>query len=245
MVIEANEINLQNLLLPNISLKTIESHIYSVIPESESSNSFDDMATFYDLVICNRYYNRIMWGYNITNYEIITTKALNSSNNGWVLDAGCGSLAFTAKSYINYTERPVVLFDASIKLLKIAKSRIIKLNGNIPSNMIFLQADALKLPFKPSLFNTIISLNLIHIFDDITNVISCFKKVLAENGTMTFSTLIKNNRITDKYLDVMLKKTSGVAPKTYDQLRKYFTNLQLPVKFDAQGNMVFITHGFK
>lgn len=244
-MINANELNLQNLLLPDIRLRNIESHIYSVIPESESSNSFDDMATFYDLVICNRYYNRIMWGYNIKNYVTITTEALNSSKNGWVLDAGCGSLAFTADSYVNYAERPVVLFDQSIKLLKIAKSRIIKLNGSTPSNMIFLQADALKLPFKPDLFSTIISLNLIHVFDDITNVLSSFKKVLTENGTMTFSTLIHNGRITDKYLDVMLKKTSGVAPKTYEQLREYFTRSQLPVTYNDHGNMVFITHGFK
>lgn len=241
----ANERNLQDLLLPNVNLNTIEPHIYSVIPESEASNSFDDMATFYDLVICNRYYNRIVWGYNITNYETLTANALNSSNNGWVLDAGCGSLAFNAKPYINYIERPVVLFDQSIKLLKIAKSRIIKLNGKMPANMIFLQADALKLPFKPSTFSTIISLNLIHVFDDITEVLSDLKQVLAENGTMTLSTLIKSNRISDKYLDVMLRKTSGVAPKTSDQLQEYFAKLQLPVNFDIHGNMAFITYGFK
>lgn len=241
----ANERNLQDLLLANVNLNTIESHIYSVIPESEADNSFDDMATFYDLVICNRYYNRIMWGYNITSYETLTTTALNSSDNGWVLDAGCGSLAFNAKSYIKYIERPVVLFDQSIKLLKIAKSRIIKLNGKMPDNMIFLQADALKLPFKSSTFSTIISLNLIHVFDDITDVLSDLKQVLAENGTMTLTTLIKNNRIADKYLDVMLKKTSGVAPKTSGQLQEYFTKLHLPVNFDIHGNMVFITHGFK
>jgi len=88
-------------------------------------------------------------------------------------------------------------------------------------------------------------LNLIHVFDDITNVLASFKNVLTENGTMTLSTLIKNGRITDKYLDVMLKKTSGVAPKTYEQLREYFTKSQLPVTYDDHGNMVFITHGFK
>jgi len=244
-MINANGIDLQNLLLPNIELRNIEPHIYSVVPENAPSNSFDDMAAFYDLVICNKYYNRIMWGYNISNYAAITTKALNASKDGWVLDAGCGSLAFTADSYVNYRERPIVLFDQSIKLLKIAKSKIIKLNDSIPSNMIFLQADALKLPFKPAIFSTIISLNLIHVFDDITNVLASFKNVLTENGTMTLSTLIKNGRITDKYLDVMLKKTSGVAPKTYEQLREYFTKSQLPVTYDDHGNMVFITHGFK
>ncbi len=232
-------------LLTGVTLKTIEPYIFSVIQDSKASNSFDDMAKFYDLVICNRYYNRIMWGYDISSYETLTNKALNSTKNGLILDAGCGSLAFTAKTYANYTERPIILFDQSIKLLKIAKSRVVKIKGGMPANMIFLQADALQLPFKPNSFETIISLNLIHVFDDITGVISDLKNVLSENGTMSFSTLIKNSRITDKYLDVMLKKTSGVAPKTFDQLQKYFAKRHITVNHEIRGNMAFLTHGFQ
>lgn len=56
------------------------------------------MGTFYDLVLCNRFYNRLVWGYSITDYASLTRDALESTN-GWVLDAGCGSLAFTAKTY--------------------------------------------------------------------------------------------------------------------------------------------------
>ena len=54
-------------------------------------------------------------------------KALSSSSAGNVLDLGCGSLAFTAKVYSQYTERPVVLVDQSLKMLRMAKSRIMKL----------------------------------------------------------------------------------------------------------------------
>ncbi len=78
----------------------------------------------------------------------------------------------------------------------------------------------------------------------VTGVISDLKNVLSENGTMLFSTLIKNNRITDKYLDVMLKKRSGVAPKTFDQLQRYFAKLHITVDHEIKGNMAFSTHGF-
>ncbi|MBA4368811.1 MAG: hypothetical protein C0403_14385 [Desulfobacterium sp.] len=77
-----------------------------------------------------------------------------------MLDLGCGSLAFTAKTYIQYSERPAILVDQSLKMLRIAKSRLIKINGTVPNNIVFLHADALRLPFYEKSFNTIIAENL-------------------------------------------------------------------------------------
>ena len=111
-----------------------------LLEQADTDNSFDEMAWFYDLVICNRFYNCFVWGYSTADYAPFTSKALNSSRNGWVLDAGCGSLAFNAKIYADYSNRPVVLLDHSLKLLKTAKSRLVKLYGGMPQNMIFLLA---------------------------------------------------------------------------------------------------------
>ena len=103
--------------------------------------------TFYDLVACNPLYNRLIWGYATSKFASLADRALQSANDGVVLDIGCGSLAFTARTCSRYSDRPVVLVDQSLKLLRIAKSRLTRLNGQVPDNLIFLHADALQMPF--------------------------------------------------------------------------------------------------
>ena len=119
---------------------------------------------------CNRLYNRLVWGYWTSDFHSLGLDALRSATDGWVLDAGCGSLAFTAGTYVQYSERPIVLLDQSVKLLRMAKARLINLHGSVPPNMVFLHGDALELPFKPKSFTTIISMNLLHVLDDEENL---------------------------------------------------------------------------
>ena len=240
-MLKVNESNLSQLLLKDVNLRLIEPQIYSVSLSTEEPNFFDRMARFYDLVICNPFYNRLVWGYSVTSYASFIQQSLKSSSDGWILDAGCGSLAFTAKTYIKYSERPVVLLDQSLKLLKIAKSRIIKLNGNVPTNMVFIHGDALQLPFKPESFNTIISLNLLHVLNDLNIAIQEFRNVLRDKGTMSFSTLVKNNRLSDKYFEKFEKAGEAVA-RNVDEIQTVFDALGMPVRFNIIGNMAFINY---
>ena len=238
-----DEGSLHELLIEDVSLRLVEPQIYSTFHNGDNPNFFDKMARFYDVVICNPLYNRLMWGYSVTSYAAIVHDAL-AAKDGWVLDVGCGSLAFSAKKYKKCTERPIVFFDHSLNLLRIAKSRMIKLNGTVPSNMVFLQGDALHLPFKPKCFDTIISLNLLHVLADVKQALSVLGNVLADDGTMSFTTLVKNNRRADKYLEKMLKKASGTAPRDIGQLQAVFDELGLPVKYEMSGNMAFIYYGW-
>ncbi len=235
-----DESSLTEILSDDVNLRLIEPNIFSVCQGDEESNFFDRLARFYDVVICNPLYNRLMWGYSTKRYGSFTYDALTSSKEGWVLDAGCGSLAFSAKTYATYSERPVVFLDQSLKLLRIAKSRLIGLNGAVPPNLVFLQGDALHLPFKPKSFHTIISLNLLHVLNDLKNALLGLKTVLEEKGAMSFTTLIKNNRRSDKNLVWMLKKTSGVDARDIGQIQDVFTELGLPIKYKIDGNMAFI-----
>lgn len=235
------ESSLSELLLKDVSLRLIEPHIHSVVQPGENTNSFDKAARFYDVVICNPLYNRLMWGYSVKKYRSLTNQAMTSSK-GWVLDVGCGSLAFTAGTYIEHPGRPLVLLDQSLELLRIAKARLIKLNGVIPGNMIFIQGDALNLPFLPKSFNTIISLNLLHVLADLNKALLGLKNLLAEKGTMFFTTLIKNERYADQYLEVMLKMASGVMPRDKNQLRSIFNELGMYIIENIEGNMAFVCH---
>lgn len=238
-----DERDLSALLSKNVDLKLIEPHIYSVFSDIEVSNSYDSpFGSIYDWVACNPLYNRFIWGYSIAKFSSLAHDALTSSKNGNVLDIGCGSLAFTAKTYIQYSDRPVVLIDQSLKMLRIAKSRLIKLNGNVPDNMVFLHADALQLPFQQKSFNTIISQNLLHCLDDTKKLLIELKNILSEDGRMYFTTLVKGNRLADRYLKA-LADGGKLVSRNIDQHRDVCEELGMSIKYDIDGNMAFIYYG--
>ncbi len=234
---------LSEILLPEVNLRLVEPHLYSPYGPGEQTNSYDDKGalSFYDQVACNRLYNRLVWGYDIGDYHSLCRQALNSSTAGWVLDAGCGALAFTAKTYAGYDERPVVFLDQSITLLRLAKDRLTRLKGGVPDNVVFLHGDVRELPFKPKSFGTIIALNLLHGLEDVPEVLRALRKILLDEGTMAFTTLIEAVRLADRYLR-MWAKAGELVPRTAGQLLAEFKALGLPVTYRIQGNMAFIAY---
>jgi SAM-dependent methyltransferase len=238
-----DETSLSGLLSKGVSLRSVEPHIYSVLPNIEVDSSYDKkFGDIYDWVACNPIYNRLVWGYSTSKFASLTYDALRSSKEGFILDLGCGSLAFTAKTYIRYSERPVVLLDQSLKLLRIAKTRIIKLNGIVPDNMVFLHGDALTLPFEHKTFHTIISLNLLHVLNDVNNLLVGLRNVLADEGRIYFTTLVRGNRLADRYLKVW-ENAGEVVSRDIDELHAVFDKLKMPIEYDVNGNMAFIYFG--
>ena len=225
-----DEGKLSELLLDEVRLTIIEPHLFSVYSSYDIHNSYDkSFGALYDIIACNRFYNRLVWGYWTSAFHSFCVDALRSSTNGWVLDAGCGSLAFSAKVYVRHTDRPVIFLDQSIKLLRLAISRIVRLNGNIPQNIVFVHGDALQLPFKPKNFSVIISLNLLHVIEDIQKVLFGLRNILTENGIISFTTLIENNRFADKYLH-MWGKAGELFPRNINQLTSVLDALGMSVK---------------
>jgi len=131
------------------------------------------------------------------------------------------------------------LIDQSLKMLRIAKSRLIKLNGNVPDNMVFLHADALQLPFQQKSFNTIISQNLLHCLDDTKKLLIGLKNLLSGDGRMYFTTLVKGNRFADGYLKA-LADGGKLVSRNIDQHRDVFEELGMSITYDIDGNMAFI-----
>jgi ubiquinone/menaquinone biosynthesis C-methylase UbiE len=234
---------LSEILLPGVDLRLVEPHLYSPYAPGEQTNSYDEKGalSFYDQVACNRLYNRLVWGYSVSDYHSLVQGALNSSTEGWVLDAGCGALAFTAKTYAGYEARPVVFLDQSVTLLRLAKERIAQLTGAVPDNAVFLHGDVRELPFKPESFGTIIALNLLHVLEDVAGVLRSLQKILLDEGTMTFTALIEANRLADRYLR-MWAKAGELVPRTATQLLAIFEGLGMPVTYRIQGNMAFIAY---
>lgn len=238
-----DENKLSSMLLDESTLRPVEPNIYSVLPNDDTGNEYDSQFGFiYDLVACNPIYNRLIWGYSVRIFPKITGDALQSNSEGNVLDLGCGSLAFTAKVYSQYTDRPVVLVDMSLKMLRMAKSRIIKQNGKVPDNLVFLHSDALHLPFKENAFNTIISENLLHCLDDTSILLKQLKNIIANKGKIYFTTLVNNNRWADKYLQALADR-GKLLPRSVDDHEEIFEQVGLSPKYETMGNLLLIECG--
>jgi SAM-dependent methyltransferase len=245
MVAMIDAARLTEVIPPEVTLRLVEPHLYSLYAPGDPVNSSYDRKgalAFYDKVACNRFYNRLVWGYDTADYHALCRAGLGSSSEGWVLDAGCGALAFTARTYADYTGRPVIFLDQSITLLRLAKARLAKLTGGVPANVVFLHGDVLNLPFRPQSFGTIICLNLLHVLADIRRVLQELRQVLLDGGTMSFTTLIENNRLADRYLH-MWARAGEVVPRTAGQLLAEFAALGMPVEYRLQGNMAFVWYG--
>jgi SAM-dependent methyltransferase len=235
------EDRLKELLLDDVSLRESEPHIYSLYPESEAAY-YDEFGGIYETVACNRFYNRLVWGYWISEYQVLCADVLRSAKDEWVLDAGCGSLAFTSKTYIQHKSRPTVFLDQSIRMLKLAKSRLMKLNGSVPDNMLLIQGDITKLPFKDKAIGSIIAMNVLHAVKDANPMMIELKRVMTESGSISLTTLVKNNRLADKYID-KLGGMGALVPRSLNELLELFHETGITVEYLTKGNLAFIHHG--
>lgn len=109
--------------------------------------------------------------------------------------------------------------------------------------MVFLHGDVLQLPFKPKSFGTVISLNLLHVLEDedVKRALQGLRNALLDGGTISFTTLIENNRFADKYLCI-LGNAGKVVPRNANQLFGLFDELGMPVEHRIKGNIVFVYH---
>jgi SAM-dependent methyltransferase len=230
----------------DVSLNLVAPDIYSVYSIGDSPGAYDSLgaSTIYDVVACNRLYNWFMWGYSINDYAAICEATLGLSPDGWVLDLACGSLAFTAELYANFSNRPVVFLDQSLKLLQKGKSRLEKLKGNISENMFFLHADALQLPFRTDIFHSVVSLNLLHCLDidNVETVLKEIKRVLNDGGNLAITTLVQSRRWSNHYLN-MLAGSGALISRRYDELLSVFNDLKMNVSHEIKGNLAFIKYG--
>lgn len=233
---------LHEVIREDVALNMTEPAIYSPYPPGENTNQYDTMGTIYDRVACNRFYNRLIWGYWPSEYDVLCRSALASSKAGWVLDAGCGSLAFTAKTYIDCSERPIVFLDQSMTLLRMAKEKLIELTGSVPTNMVFLHGDVLSLPFRPKSFRTVISMNVLHALQDVKRMLNELRNVLSDGGTISLTTLVENNRLADRYIH-MLGRADALVPRSMDEVLQVFDEIGMPVTHLVTGNMAFISYG--
>lgn len=234
--------HLAEVLAENRTVRLIEDHIYSVLHESSHKHHYDRRATIYDLLVSMRLYNSVMWGSSPLHYIDFARQAVGSCPEGKFLDAGCGSLLFTAPIYLN-CNRQIIAFDQSVAMLKHARERLRRLAGSMPSHIILLQGDLSDLPFCPGRFRTVLSLNVLHQFKEAAALIADLKKLLTEDGYLFLTSLVLNDRfIGDYYLRALHLIKEFVHPRSRVELQEIFKEpANRETSFCFRGNMAFVT----
>jgi len=213
-----------------------------VLPDRPYTHLYDGRAAIYDRVVGTRLYNRVMWGASPPDYVAFARQAVASDQTGMLLDAGCGSLLFTAQVYLD-CQRPILACDQSLNMLRRARSRLMKLAGYVPGRIFLLQADLGSMPFRPGSFHTVLCMNVLHHLADAEGLIAGLKKLLVGGGHLYLTSLVKGNRlIGDHYLEALYRRGDFVRPRTGVELGDMLSGSFGPsVRYWMQGNMGYAT----
>lgn len=224
------------------TVRTVAEGIYSVLPDGPHAHLYDGRAAVYDLVVGTRIYNRVMWGASLPDYVAFARQAAASDSTGTLLDAGCGSLLFTARAYLD-CRRPIIACDQSLSMLRRARSRLMRLAGYWPERVCLLQADVNALPFRPASFRTVLCMNVLHHLTDAEGLMTGLKRLLAAGGRLYLTSLVKGGRrIGDHYLDALYRRGDLVRPRTGLELETLLAgSFGRDVSCRTRGNMAYAT----
>lgn len=233
---------LKEVIVENHPVRLVEDDIYSVLTDAARQHHYDKRATVYDLVVSTRLYNRVMWGSSPLDYVVFARRAVASNAEGKFLDAGCGSMLFTARTYLE-GRRQTIAFDQSLAMLRRARRRLIKLSGSVPQNILLLQADLNDLPFRPKTFDTVLCLNVLHQFEDAATLIPSLKSLLTANGHLYLTSLVSKSRfIGDRYLSALHATGEFVRPRSDLELKEILDrSLRQKISYRVKGNMAYAT----
>jgi ubiquinone/menaquinone biosynthesis C-methylase UbiE len=226
-------------IIVTTDIEEVEQDIYSCIKPEDRNSEYDNKVKAYDYIVGNAYYNKLIWGNWPANYSHFCTQALLNSKGGLYLDAGCGSLVFTAKEYANADNELIVLLDRSLGMLRKGRERIIKLCGKVPDNIIFLQGDILNLPFLNSAFNTVASFGVLHMFEKKLTVLAELERVRKISGGIYFSCLAGNNLVGKKYLEILKDAGEVASCVTSESLRQQLALWSNDYVLSSIGNMAY------
>jgi SAM-dependent methyltransferase len=178
----------------------------------------------------------------MSDYVAFARQAAASDQAGLLLDAGCGSLLFTARAYLD-CPRAILACDQSLEMLRRARSRLMKFAGDVPDRIFLLQADLASLPFRPGSFSTAICMNVLHHLADAGSLVDGLKKLLTGGGHLYLTSLVKRNRlIGDRYLAALHRRGDFVQPRTGAELEETLADSFGPgVNVRMHGNMAYAT----
>lgn len=214
--------------------------IYSCLPASERHSPYDSKVGAYDALVGNRFYNRLVWGNWPANYAAFCRQALEPARGELFLDAGCGSLVFTAAEYARAHDSGVVLLDRSLGMLARGRQRIKKLLGHVPNNIVFIQGDIFHLPFVDGAFASVGCFGLLHMFEEKLALLAELERVRRPQGQLLATSLVGNNALGRRYLEALKNAGEVARCETSESLAEILGQSPSRYEIRTTGNMAYV-----
>lgn len=166
-------------------------------------------AWFYDLVVGSRLYHKVVWGMPPDRHLAFARRALEAAPTGPILDAGCGSLLFTAPCY-REGQRDLTLLDASPTMLARAQRRL----GTARASTRLIEADLRALPFEAARFAATFHFGVLHCLDEQDRVLSELFRVTRAGGKLFLSCLTLGRPRGDAFLRRLARAGHVTTPRS-------------------------------
>lgn len=230
-----------DLLAEGRSFALIEEGIHTVLKNAPHPHQYDRKAALYDFLAGNRLYNRLLWGGSPEHYAAFARRADHAQPAGPFLDAGCGSLLFTAEAYLS-CGRMVIACDQSLDMLRRARARLRKFGGQARSDIFLVQADLRDLPFRQNIFQTVLCMNVLHHCADAEVLLRALNQLLTATGQLYLTSLVLSKRLLgDAYLRLLHKQGWIVRPRSAAELNRLINSaLRQNPNITTTGNMSYL-----
>lgn len=212
------------------TLRPVGDGILSALPEDDEGAAYDRRAVVYDRLIGSPLYNRLAWGTHPSQYASFAAEAL-AAGDGPYLDAGCGTLVFTAALYRRAT-RPLVLVDRSLGMLGRGAERL----AGAPATLV--QADLHDLPFEPGRFTTIGCFAMLHVLDEPWGALAALRDRLAPGGRLFASMLVADRSAA--YLKALHRAGEVGPPRRMAELADTARSLFGSAEVGRTGSMAWL-----
>jgi SAM-dependent methyltransferase len=204
-------------------------------PGEAGAAQYDSIGTAYDLVGGLDLYHRLFWGVSTRLYRAFAERALTTCGKGTLLDAGCGSMLFSAPAYLADTRGAVIGADASVRMLRLAR-------GRLDSNRVALvNADVRQSPFRTGAFQVVICLHVAHVLEDLPGLLGELRRILRPGGRLFLTSVVLVNHWRDRYLRTLAHRGLMASPRRPEDV---LTAIRVGFGAEADsrltGNMLFL-----
>ncbi|HTM24373.1 MAG TPA: class I SAM-dependent methyltransferase [Vicinamibacterales bacterium] len=201
---------------------------------------YDSIGGAYDLVAGLEIYHRVCWGVSMGQYRAFADKAVSCCGDGVLLDAGCGSMLFTATAHRANERGTLIGMDASLRMLRLARSRLHQADRKA-ERAVLLNGNLLRSPFRRGAFDVVLCLHVAHVVDDLGGLLVELRRVLRPGGTLFLTSVVLVDHWRDRYLRALSRRGVMAAPRCQsDLLNAVRARFATEVLSELLGSMLFV-----
>jgi ubiquinone/menaquinone biosynthesis C-methylase UbiE len=177
---------------------------------------YETIGRAYDVVGGLDLYHRVFWGVRTREYRAFAEAAAAVCGDGALLDAGCGSMLFTAPAHRTNARGAVIGIDASLRMLRLARSRV---GSDADARAVALvKADVLRSPFPAGAFGAVVCMHVAHVLEDLSGLLSETQRMLEPGGTLFLTSVVLADRWRDRYLRALSRRGIMATPRRPDDV---------------------------